>query len=85
MFVFSTTNVMEKTNMVKCYLAVHLAFAAALAIAARFAFDNFAARAFPPLLPSSAAALRGAGASSTSPVAICMTRTALPITSAGRF
>jgi hypothetical protein len=46
-----------------------------------------AARAFPPRLPSSAAAdFAESGSSSvSSPVAIRMTLTALPITSAGRF
>jgi hypothetical protein len=48
--------------------------------------DIFAARAFPPRLPSSAAAdLAASNSSVSSPVAIRMTRTALPITSAGRF
>src|SRR3954454_15921267 len=46
------------------------------------------ARAAPPLRPSSAAASffsgRSTNSSSTSPVAICATRMALPITSAGR-
>jgi hypothetical protein len=44
-----------------------------------------AARAFPPLLPNSAAALRSGSASYSSPVAIRITFAALPITSAGRF
>jgi hypothetical protein len=43
------------------------------------------ARALPPLLPNSAAAERGGVASSISPVAMRITCTALPITSAGRF
>jgi hypothetical protein len=59
--------------------------AALLGYFCRFVFDSFAARALPPLRPSSAAALCGLGVSSTSPVAIRMTCTALPITSAGRF
>ena len=60
-------------------------FAAAFrAIALRRFLDKAVARAFPPLLPSSAAALF-CSTSVTSPVAICMMRTALPITSAGRF
>jgi hypothetical protein len=57
-------------------------------MAARFCFDKLAARAFPPLRPSSAAAdFNGSGSISSgiSPVAIFMTLTAVPITSAGRF
>jgi hypothetical protein len=59
--------------------------AALRAISTRRFLDRVAARTFPPLLPSSAAALRSGSFSSTSPVAIRMTWTALPITSAGRF
>jgi hypothetical protein len=61
--------------------------AAFRAISARFSFDRFAARALPPRLPSSAAAplISGGNSSVSSPVAIRMTLTALPITSAGRF
>src|SRR6185312_11902929 len=60
--------------------------AAFFAISARFSLERFLARAAPPLLPSSAAALRVRSISSgSSPVAILATRMALPITSAGRF
>jgi hypothetical protein len=69
---------------------VHLyqrCFAAIRAISARRCGGIFAARAFPPREPSSAAAnFAESGTSSvSSPVAILMTLTALPITSAGRF
>jgi hypothetical protein len=47
--------------------------------------DRLLARAFPPRLPSSAAALLTAISSDSWPVAIRMTLTAAPITSAGRF
>src|SRR6185437_9888936 len=65
----------------------HRFAAAFLAISARRFFESVAALALPPRLPSSAAALLVAGdrSSSSSPVAIRMTLTALPITSAGRF
>jgi hypothetical protein len=63
-------------------------FAAAfLAISARRSGVIFAARALPPRAPSSAAAdfAESGSFSSSSPVAIRITLTALPITSAGRF
>jgi hypothetical protein len=62
--------------------------AARRAISARRSGVIFAARAFPPRLPSSAAALLArlvSNSSLSSPVAIRMTLTAAPITSAGRF
>ena len=61
------------------------AAAAALAISLRFDFERLFARAFPPKLPSWAAALWALDVSVSSPVAIRITLTALPITSAGRF
>jgi hypothetical protein len=59
--------------------------AAFLAISLRRFLLSVAARAFPPFAPSSAAPLRSGSTSSSSPVAIRITFTALPITSAGRF
>src|SRR5262249_37187147 len=59
--------------------------AALRAISARFFLESLAARALPPRLPRSAAALRTGSFSCSSPVAILMTLTAAPITSAGRF
>src|SRR5437016_5978872 len=62
--------------------------AAFLAIADRFLADRPAARALPPIRPSATAAAflpSSVVRSSTSPVAILPTMTALPITSAGRF
>ncbi len=64
---------------------VHRFVAAFLAISWRRFLLRALARAFPPLLPSSAAALRSGRTSSSSPSAIRITFTALPITSAGRF
>lgn len=65
------------------YFFCHRAFAAAFAISARLSAFVEAARALPPLLPSSAAALRGL--SSTSPLAILTTSKARRFRSAGRF
>lgn len=62
----------------------HRASAAFLAISRRFRADSLLARALPPFLPRSMA-LGSFSSSSASPVAICMTRTAFPITSAGRL
>jgi hypothetical protein len=62
--------------------------AAAFAISDRRSGVILAARAFPPRLPSSAAAFFAESVSTSSvssPVAIRMTLTALPITSAARF
>ena len=64
------------------------AFAAFVAIAAFFLADKALALARPPIRPNSTAAaflLSSAGVSWISPVAIRMTWTAFPITSAGRF
>jgi len=67
----------------------HLLAAAFLAISLRRLALIAPARAFPPLRPSATAAgsfpSSGGVDSSISPVAIRITRTALPITSAGRF
>jgi hypothetical protein len=46
---------------------------------------QFFGAAAPPLAPNSTAALRSGSVSSSSPVAIRISFTALPITSAGRF
>lgn len=63
----------------------HRFFAAFCAISERLFPDIAFARAFPPLLPSSAAADLGAAlVSIISPVAIRPTMIAAPITSAGR-
>jgi hypothetical protein len=69
------------------YGLFHLLAAAFRAISARCSLLSDLALAFPPRLPSSAAAnLAESGNSSvSSPVAIRITLTALPITSAGRF
>src|SRR5579862_9046689 len=64
----------------------HLALAPAWAIADRSDDDSRLALALPPRLPSSAAAdFTESSFSVSSPVAIRMTLTALPITSAGCF
>jgi hypothetical protein len=62
----------------------HRFAAAFFAISERFFFVSAAARAFPPLLPSSAAADFMAAFSVTSPVASLATIIAAPIASAGR-
>src|SRR5713101_7645950 len=71
------------------YFRRQRAEAAFLAIARRSLPDRLSARAFPPLRPSSTAALFLPSSVSldsfTSPVAIRMIWTALPITSGGRF
>jgi hypothetical protein len=77
----------NQAEIYKSYSLPHRFAAAFLAISARRAGDIFAARALPPRDPSSAAAdlAESGNSSSSSPVAIRMTLTALPITSARRF
>ena len=70
------------------YSFFHRFVAAAFAISVRRSGVIALARAAPPLAPSAFAAgslPSSIVSSSISPVAICMTRTALPMTSAGRF